>query len=94
MHWDDVKEALYPGHRGRGGRRAPRGRPGCCSAPDLLGTAEQTAEALHAHAAFREVTEVAFALPFSFEDEDYEQMLTDVATRLGPALGWLARTSG
>jgi hypothetical protein len=46
------------------------------------------------HAAFREVTEVAFALPFSFADEDYEQMLTDIATRLGPALGWHARTSG
>jgi hypothetical protein len=29
-----------------------------------------------------------FALPFSFPDEDYEQILTDIATRLGPALGW------
>jgi len=31
---------------------------------------------------------VAFALPFSFDDEDYEQILTDIATALGPALGW------
>jgi hypothetical protein len=38
--------------------------------------------------AFREVTEVAFALPFTFEHEDYVQILTDIATRLGPALGW------
>ena len=38
--------------------------------------------------AFREVAEVAFALPFSFEHEDYVQILTDIATRLGPALGW------
>ncbi|MDI9580277.1 MAG: hypothetical protein QM207_06190, partial [Thermobispora sp.] len=30
---------------------------------------------------------VAFALPFSFEYEDYEQILTDIATKLGPALG-------
>jgi hypothetical protein len=31
---------------------------------------------------------VAFALPFSFEDEDYAQMLTGIATRIGPAVGW------
>ena len=55
---------------------------------DLVGTSEQIAERLYAHAAFREVDEVAFALPFSFEHEDYVQILTDIATRLGPALGW------
>ena len=38
--------------------------------------------------AFREVDEVAFALPFSFEHDDYVQILTDIATQLGPALGW------
>jgi hypothetical protein len=31
---------------------------------------------------------VAFALPFSFDHEDYVQILTDIATTLGPALGW------
>ncbi|HEX2819267.1 MAG TPA: hypothetical protein VHO07_03740 [Streptosporangiaceae bacterium] len=39
-------------------------------ARDLLGSASQIAEALYAHAGFREVTEVAFALPFSFARED------------------------
>jgi hypothetical protein len=34
------------------------------------------------------VDEVAFALPFSFDHEDYVQILTDMATHLGPALGW------
>ena len=29
-----------------------------------------------------------FALPFSFEHADYVQILTDIATHLGPALGW------
>jgi hypothetical protein len=57
-------------------------------APDLLGTGEQIAEALYHHAAFREVGEVAFALPFTFEHDDYVQILTDIATRLAPALGW------
>jgi hypothetical protein len=57
-------------------------------APDLVGPSDQIAEQLYAHAAFREIDEVAFALPFSFAHEDYVQILTDIATRLGPALGW------
>lgn len=67
---------------------APVGPERLMFAPDILGTSEQVAEALYAHPAFREVTEVAFALPFTFEQEDYVQILTDMATRLGPALGW------
>jgi hypothetical protein len=31
---------------------------------------------------------VVFALPFGFAHEDYVQILTDMATTLGPALGW------
>jgi hypothetical protein len=57
-------------------------------APDLIGTSEEIAGQLYAHAGFREVNEVVFALPFSFRHEDYVQILTDMATRLGPALGW------
>ncbi|MDH6521288.1 alkanesulfonate monooxygenase SsuD/methylene tetrahydromethanopterin reductase-like flavin-dependent oxidoreductase (luciferase family) [Streptomyces sp. SAI-135] len=67
---------------------APQGPARLLFAPDIVGTSEQIAERLHAHAAFREVDEVAFALPFTFEHEDYVQILTDMATRLGPALGW------
>jgi len=67
---------------------APQGPGRLLFAPDVVGTSEQIAEELHAHAAFREVEEVAFALPFTFEHEDYVQILTDTATRLGPALGW------
>ena len=48
----------------------------------ILGTSAEIAAALYAHVAFREVTEVAFALPFTFEHEDYVQILTDMATRL------------
>jgi alkanesulfonate monooxygenase SsuD/methylene tetrahydromethanopterin reductase-like flavin-dependent oxidoreductase (luciferase family) len=55
---------------------------------DHLGTSEEIAAALYADAGFREVTEVAFALPFTFEPEDYVQILTDMAQRLGPTLGW------
>jgi alkanesulfonate monooxygenase SsuD/methylene tetrahydromethanopterin reductase-like flavin-dependent oxidoreductase (luciferase family) len=67
---------------------SPQGPARLLFAPDLVGPAEQIAERLHAHVAFREITEVAFALPFAFEPEDYVQILTDIATRLGPALGW------
>ncbi|MFJ2620645.1 LLM class flavin-dependent oxidoreductase [Glutamicibacter sp. NPDC087344] len=67
---------------------SPQGPRGMLFARDLIGTSEQIAEELYAHAGFREVDEVAFALPFSFGPEDYEQILTDIATTLGPALGW------
>ncbi|MGV9558202.1 LLM class flavin-dependent oxidoreductase [Streptomyces sp. NPDC003401] len=67
---------------------SPQGPARLLFAPDLVGTSAELAERLHAHAAFREIDEVAFALPFTFEHEDYVQILTDMATALGPALGW------
>lgn len=67
---------------------APQGPARLLFAPDLVGTSAQIAERLYAHAAFREVDEVTFALPFTFGHEDYVQILTDIATKLGPALGW------
>jgi alkanesulfonate monooxygenase SsuD/methylene tetrahydromethanopterin reductase-like flavin-dependent oxidoreductase (luciferase family) len=66
----------------------PQGPARLKFAVDLVGTAEQIAEQLYANVAFQAVDEVSFALPFSFEHEDYIQILTDIATRLGPALGW------
>ena len=68
--------------------RAPQGPKGMLFAPDLIGSSEEIAEQLYAHAGFQEVDEVAFALPFSFDHEDYVQILTDIAGKLGPALGW------
>ncbi|MGY0060541.1 LLM class flavin-dependent oxidoreductase [Streptomyces sp. LZ34] len=68
----------------------PQGPARMMFAPDLVGTSGEIAERLYAHAAFREIDEVAFALPFTFEHDDYVQILTDLATELGPALGWRA----
>jgi alkanesulfonate monooxygenase SsuD/methylene tetrahydromethanopterin reductase-like flavin-dependent oxidoreductase (luciferase family) len=68
--------------------REPQGPAGLLFAPDIVGTSAQIAEALQAHAGFEAVDEVAFALPFTFEHADYAQILTDMATHLGPALGW------
>ncbi|WP_457033693.1 LLM class flavin-dependent oxidoreductase [Kitasatospora sp. P5_F3] len=66
----------------------PQGPARMMFAPDLVGTSAEIAERLYAHSAFREVDEVVFALPFSFDHQDYVQILTDIATRLAPALGW------
>ncbi|GIF16834.1 LLM class flavin-dependent oxidoreductase [Actinoplanes teichomyceticus] len=68
--------------------RTPQGPARMMFAPDLVGSSAEIAERLAAHVAFREVDEVAFALPFTFEHDDYVQMLTDMAHHLGPALGW------
>ncbi|GHC89370.1 hypothetical protein GCM10010309_70300 [Streptomyces violaceochromogenes] len=90
-------DSASPGQRARyeeyAAQRAPRtatpqGPARLLFAPDLVGTSAEISERLHAHAAFGEVEEVAFALPFTFEHEDYVQILTDMATKLGPALGW------
>ncbi|MCQ9184410.1 LLM class flavin-dependent oxidoreductase [Streptomyces sp. IBSBF 2953] len=67
---------------------SPQGPARLLFAPDLVGSSDEIAERLHADVAFREIDEVAFALPFTFEHEDYVQILTDMATKLGPALGW------
>jgi alkanesulfonate monooxygenase SsuD/methylene tetrahydromethanopterin reductase-like flavin-dependent oxidoreductase (luciferase family) len=71
---------------------APIGPQRMMFARDLLGSSAEIAEMLYAHAGFREVTEVAFALPFTFEPEDYAQILTDMAGKLGPELGWSPAT--
>ncbi|MEU8423447.1 LLM class flavin-dependent oxidoreductase [Micromonospora sp. NPDC048835] len=67
---------------------SPQGPARMMFAPDLVGPSELIAERLLDNAAFREVDEVAFALPFTFAPADYAQILTDMATRLGPLLGW------
>ncbi|MGW7531863.1 LLM class flavin-dependent oxidoreductase [Amycolatopsis sp. NPDC054798] len=68
--------------------KKPQGSGGLLFSRDYVGTSAEIAEQLYRHAAFREIDEVAFALPFTFEHEDYVQILTDLATRLGPELGW------
>lgn len=88
------QEAKYRAYaQGRTARTVvPQGPARMMFAADLVGTSAEIAEKLYAHAAFREIDEVAFALPFSFEHEDYVQILTDIATLLGPELGWQPAT--
>jgi len=72
---------------------SPQGPERILFAPDIIGTSEEIAAALHADGAFQSVDEVVFALPFTFDHEDYVQILTDMAERLGPALGWRPEAS-
>ncbi|WP_392508076.1 LLM class flavin-dependent oxidoreductase [Naumannella halotolerans] len=73
--------------------RTAHGPRGLLFSPDLVGDSSELADRLWSHAGFREVDEVVFALPFTFEAEDYRQILTDLAQSLGPALGWSPRLS-
>ena len=79
-----VRRGPQAAHRGPGGPGAAAVRP------DLLGTSAEIAQMLYATPASGN-HEVVFALPFTFEHADYVQILTDMAQRLGPALGWQAR---
>jgi alkanesulfonate monooxygenase SsuD/methylene tetrahydromethanopterin reductase-like flavin-dependent oxidoreductase (luciferase family) len=68
--------------------RRPQGPRGMVVSPDYVGTSDELADVLHAHSGFQRVDEVAFALPFNFAEDDYVQIITDMATELGPRLGW------
>lgn len=86
--YDAYVEARTPRTKG------PQGPRRILFARDLVGPSEQIADELYAHAGFRAADEVAFALPFTFAHADYVQILTDIAGRLGPALGWRPATAG
>ena len=66
----------------------PQGPARMMFAPDLVGSSAEIADRLRAHAAYAALDEVAFALPFTFDHDDYVQILTDLAGKLGPELGW------
>jgi alkanesulfonate monooxygenase SsuD/methylene tetrahydromethanopterin reductase-like flavin-dependent oxidoreductase (luciferase family) len=72
--------------------REPQGPARMLFSQDYVGTSDEIAERLLDHAAYQEIDEVAFALPFTFEHEDYVQILTDIAEKLGPALGWQSKS--
>jgi alkanesulfonate monooxygenase SsuD/methylene tetrahydromethanopterin reductase-like flavin-dependent oxidoreductase (luciferase family) len=69
---------------------APQGPQRMLFAPDLVGPSTEIADTLVAHAGYQAVDEVVFALPFTLAHQDYVQILTDMATVLGPLLGWKA----
>lgn len=67
---------------------APQGERRALFAPDLVGTSDEIVEALLADPVLAEVSELQLELPYAFRQVEYEQILTDVATSVAPALGW------
>lgn len=68
--------------------KTPQGPRGMLFSPDYVGTSDELADQLFDHAGFQRASEVAFALPFTFAEDDYRQIVTDLAEKLGPRLGW------
>ncbi|AQA05350.1 luciferase [Mycobacterium sp. MS1601] len=68
--------------------KSPQGPRGMLFSPDYVGTSDELADQLFDHAGFQRASEVAFALPFTFAEDDYRQIVTDLAEKLGPRLGW------
>lgn len=66
----------------------PQGPRRMVASPDYVGTSEELADALYAHRGFQRIDEVAFALPHGFGEDDHVQIITDIAEKLGPKLGW------
>ena len=67
---------------------APQGPRKMLFSPDYVGTSDELADRLFDHAGFQRADEVAFALPFTFDADDYAQIIGDIAESLGPRLGW------
>lgn len=57
-------------------------------ARDVLGSQEEIIEYISNDLAFQAGDDYLFELPFEFELADWKQILQQLATRIGPALGW------
>ena len=60
-------------------------------APDVLGSLDEIVAFIEGDEAFQAADDYLFELPFEFELDDWKQMLFQLATRIGPALGWEPR---
>ncbi len=64
------------------------GPPGNFPDDDPHAGLEQIVEQLRADAAVQQVSELRLELPYEFDQDDYEQILHDVADAVAPELGW------
>ncbi|MBP1326215.1 alkanesulfonate monooxygenase SsuD/methylene tetrahydromethanopterin reductase-like flavin-dependent oxidoreductase (luciferase family) [Leucobacter exalbidus] len=55
---------------------------------DVLGSADEIVEFIRTDLAFQAADDYLFELPFEFELADWKQMLFQLATKIGPKLGW------
>ncbi|TVZ78002.1 LLM class flavin-dependent oxidoreductase [Streptomyces sp. BK340] len=73
---------------------SPQGPKRILFAPDVVGTAEQILEQLHADPVVSAVSELRLELPYEFHRADYEQILHDVRHVIAPELGWRPTEEG
>lgn len=66
----------------------PQGERRTLFARDLVGPSETILEALRRDPILPQVTRLRLELPYDFTEAQYRQILTDVATRIAPELGW------
>lgn len=71
---------------------APQGPRRTLFSADLVGTSEQIVEQLVHDATLAEVDEFRVELPYEFAADEYEQIVTDVVTKVAPELGWTPST--
>nr|WP_275902013.1 LLM class flavin-dependent oxidoreductase [Brevibacterium zhoupengii] len=57
-------------------------------ATDVLGSNEEIVDRLLSDPAFQQSDDYLFELPFEFELEDWKHILHQLATEIGPKLGW------
>ncbi|WP_308491702.1 LLM class flavin-dependent oxidoreductase [Microbacterium terrisoli] len=57
-------------------------------AVDNLGSRDEIVEAIRADVAYQAAEDYLFELPFEFEIADWKHILHEIATSIGPALGW------
>lgn len=72
---------------------SPQGPRGMLFSPDYVGPSDELADRLYEHAGFQRADEAAIALPFTFGPDDYTQIISDLAEKLGPMLGWVPAES-
>ncbi|HWS37106.1 MAG TPA: hypothetical protein VN408_30725 [Actinoplanes sp.] len=66
----------------------PHGERRTLFAPDLVGTATEIVERLHTDPVTAAASALRLELPYEFDREEYEQILADAVTLIGPQLGW------
>jgi hypothetical protein len=69
---------------------APQGERRTLFANDLVGTSDEILERCGKTRCCRRWSELRVELPYNFSGDEYEQILTDLAGRIAPELGWRA----
>ncbi|MCC3748878.1 LLM class flavin-dependent oxidoreductase [Rouxiella badensis] len=71
---------------------SPQGERRTLFSPDLVGSADQILEQLHQDPLLQEVEELRIELPYEFNIDQYQQILTDFITLIAPEIGWSRAT--